>query len=433
MRIAVATAFSCGLSWWARLQDEGHEVGVWIEPQSHKTVGDGIVPKLTREEIERFDGDLVLFDSSKLGDLADHVRKRGIPTVGGGSFMDKLEDDRVFGFKIAADAGCALPPYEEFASFTDALARARELGDLAMYFKSDRYLDSDATHGADSGPEMAEYLEEIIERYGGHGACILQQKIDGVPLSTARWWNGMDWVGPYQATYEDKKFMNDGVGPSTGCSFNVVWFYEGEPEIVRQLHWPDLTQPFRAHRAPPGLYDINAIVAPDGKAYFLEWTPRLGYDSEPTSALLLPDLGRHLHAVATGHDPEEPSDDLAYTVRLSVPPYPWEHGKKDDKGGADGLIIRDHDGLWDGHFVAYCVRAGKREGTLEAAGPEGIIGLTAAVGSSLEEAHEDAMDFAKDTLRVAGLQYRTDGAKHIKEKAEELIDAGYDVHPGLLD
>jgi phosphoribosylamine-glycine ligase len=432
LKIAIASGFACALSWWARLQDEGHDVAVWIEPQSHKSVGEGLVPKMTRGEFDAFKGDLVLFDSSGLGDLADAVRKRGLPVVGGGAFMDRLEKDRSFGQKIAEEAGCTLPPFEEFESFTAALERARELGDLAIFFKSDRYLDSDATHGADSGAEMVEYLEGLIDRYGGHGRCIIQQKIDGVPLSTARWWNGMDWVGPYEATYENKKFMNDDVGPSTGCSFNVVWFYDGLPAVAKGIGWEQLTPAFRKHSAPPGLYDINVIVAEDGTVYFLEWTPRLGYDSEMTSALLLPDLGRHLAAVATGHDVPDPSDDMAYAVRLSIPPYPWEHGKKQDKGGCDGIVLRGHDGLWDGGFVAYCVRESKKfKGALEVAGPEGIVGLAAAVGADLEDLHEDAIDVAK-ALRIPGLSYRTDGAKDIQDQAAKLAEAGFEVHPGML-
>jgi phosphoribosylamine--glycine ligase len=429
MRIDIASSFGCGLSWWKRLADEGHDVRVWIEPSSHRTIGDGMVPKCTKADIEASSADLVLFDSSGLGDLADIVRKRGVRVVGGGSFCDKLEKDRSFGAKIAEEAGAVLPPYEEFGAFSEALTRARALNGVATYFKSDRYLEGDATHGADDGGEMAEYLEGLCRRYGSHGRCILQAKIPGVPLSTARWWNGSTWVGPYEGTYENKKFMNDDIGPATGCSFNAVWFYDAErPRIAELLEWENLGEAFRKAEAPPGIYDINAIVAEDGQAYFLEWTPRLGYDSEMTALALMPDLGAWLYAVGYGTEMPEWSDDIAFAVRLSVPPYPWEHAKKAEKGSADGIGLSN---LPERGFVPYCVREGAYG--MELAGPEGIVGLVCATGEDVSELGEEVLEMAKG-IRVSGsaLQYRSDGADDTIKMMEQLAEAGLDVPAGVL-
>lgn len=428
MRIDIASGFACGLAWWQRLVAEGHSVRVWIEPSSHRTIGDGIVPKATRAEIEASTADVILFDSSGMGEMADALRKRGRLVVGGGSFCDRLEKDRGFGQRIAEEAGARLPLFEEFPSFDAALGRSRELVGVGTFFKSDRYLDGDATHGADDGAEMAEYLEGLCRRYGAHGKCILQEKVEGVPLSTARWWNGRDWVGPFEGTYENKKFMNDDVGPATGCSFNAVWFYGGTPRIAEQLGWDRLAVAFRSYDAPPGIYDINAIVTEDGDAYFLEWTPRLGYDSEMTALALMPDLGGWLHAVAAGHDIGEWSDDFALSVRLSVPPYPWEHAKKTDKGSADGIGLS----MLPAGFVPYCVRQGPD--TMEMAGPEGIVGLVCAVGDDLSEMGEAVLEEAK-AIRVQGssLCYRTDAVADIAKAADRLIEAGYEVPAGLLE
>lgn len=440
MRVAVATTFGCGLSWWRRLVDEGHSVRVWIQPPSHKTVGDGLVEKSgtyddllswAKEGALQREPTIMLFDSSGLGEKADAARRWGLSVVGGGSFCDRLEKDRVFGQKIAEKAGCRVPPYQEFGSISDCASAAKKLGEKGSYFKTDRYIDSDATHGADNGEQMHEYLSGLVRRVGGHGSCILQEKIPGVPLSTARWWNGQSWVGPYEGTYENKKLMNDDVGPSTGCSFNAVWFYEPEiPRIAELLGWEGLETDFRRQNAPPGLYDINAIVDEDGEAWYLEWTPRLGYDSELTSARLIPDLGAHLHAIATGRDMPPVYDELAYAVRIGIPPYPWEHGEKNEKGSADGVEIYGADGLWDKHFIGCCVRDDDA-GELAAAGPEGLIGLSLATGESLEDLHDEVIDFAK-TLRVPGKMYRTDGAKDTAEQAEKLVQAGIEVHPGML-
>lgn len=439
MRIAVASTFGCALSWWKRLADEGNDVKVWIDPKSgNKSVGDGIVGKLTSWEklvdwvkTGRQSGiqTIVLFDSSGIGDKADDLRRMGIPVVGGGTFCDRLEKDRVFGQKIAAEVGCPIPAYQEFSSITDAMAACKNIKD-GVFFKTDRYISTDATHGASSGEEMHEYLRGLIRQSGGHGKCILQEKIKGVPLSTARWWNGMSFVGPYEGVYENKKLMNDDVGPSTGCSFNVGWFYESElPVPAELLGFEALADVFRKNNAPPGIYDINAIIDSEGTAWFLEWTPRLGYASEMTMFRLLPNLGEFLHGVATAGPLPGFYDSLAYSLTIGIPPYPWEFGERTQKGSPDGTLIEGLDGLWDKQFIPYCIR--KQDDDYVVAGHEGLLGLSFAAGEDIESIASAALDYARE-IRAPGTMFRTDGGKDVAAAAEKLSRAGIDVHPGLL-
>ncbi len=438
-RFAFVSGFACALSWWLRLLDEGHEVRVWIEPKTHKTVGDGMVDKAgTFDELMLWALDgarrmptVMVFDSSGTGDLADTARKRGLYVMGGGGFMDKLEKDRSFGFDIAREAGAQLPPYVEFKSLDETIAHAQS-GAIGseVYWKTDRYLDADATHGAEDGEELAEYLEEIRERHGAKMSNIVQEKIDGVAISTARWWDGRAWCTPYEGVIEHKKFLVGDLGPATGCSLNAVWWYEADyPQIARSLNWEALTTRFLKEQAPPGIYDMNAIIDEQGDAWFLEWTPRFGYDSEMTIPMLIGDLGLFIWTVATGQgEPDLSVGPLAYTVRLSVPPYPWEHSVPSDRKTATGLRIR---GDLE-RFIPYLVRLG--EGGPELAAPEALLGLVGAAGTELSALHDDCMEAAEGMKKTAGLQYRNDGEEVICEDAEKMKKAGIDdLPPGLCD
>lgn len=438
-RVGIVSGYSCSLAWWARLQDEGNEVRVWNKNTPTKRVGEGIVPLAgTFDEVYDFvkmgtikhEPSLLFFDASGMGDLAERARRSGISVVGGGEFCDKLEDNREFGFKIAEEAGCQLPPYESFTSLKESIAKA---DDGEHFFKTDHYFDANATKMIKSKEHQIEYFKEFSDLHGDRVKHILQEKIEGVALSTARWFNGRDFVGPYEATYEHKAFMDGDLGGSTGCSFNAVFFHDQDPEIAQDLGWDNLTLTFRKNNAPPGLYDMNCIIAEDGQVYFLEWTPRLGYDSEMTSHRLFPSLSEHLFAMAEGRDMPTPKGDIAYSIRLSVGPYPFEHGTLDMKGCCDGQPITNTDGLWDKNFVGYQVRQDPKSG-LCVAGPEGIVGLSLATGKSLEAVHDEAFEYAKDLHKegINGLQFRTDGAKCIKEDAEKVKEAGHEVHPGLL-
>ena len=445
MRFACIDPEAVGLSWTARLRDENCDVRHYILPSHQREVGTNIVPKMdSLHQLLAWCKEkptIAMFYSSGMGKKsndvpigADEFRKAGIPTIGAGSFCDRLEKDRSFGEKIARVIGCKIPPTKEFSTLSQTIALAKTVGDEHWYFKSDKYLESDATYGG-SGEELVHYLEHLQEKYGNAIPNILQQKIKGVALSTACWWNGRSFVPPFEATIEHKKFMDGDIGPSTGCAFNAVWFYDSEtPKVVQSLKWMALEGIFQRFDAPPGLYDINAIISEkDGEAYFLEWTPRCGWDSEATSHRLLEiPLCDFLARLSAGRLAEAPfsTKDIAYSFRLSVSPYPWEHNENAKKTCV-GAPVYGVDGIWDGHFIGYSV-AMNDEGNVYVADRNGLVGLSLATGKNLKALHDEALAYVKDELKGCSLQYRSDGASVIKRDAEGLKALGYDIHPGLL-
>jgi phosphoribosylamine---glycine ligase len=439
MRAAIAST-QCSLSLWLRLLEEGWDVRVWMNRRDEITkkvgdeathVGDGMVEKLsTFDKLLAWaqeEQSMMIFDAAGLGDKADAARKAGVRTIGGGGFMDKLEENRTFGQNVVCSVGCELPPYEEFSTLSACRAWADSVT-VPVYFKTDRFFGSDCTYGAKDGEDLMQYLDYLTSYAPDRTRCIVQKKIEGVPYSTGRWWNGRAWVGPYCATLEHKKLLNGDIGPSTGCALNAVWFHDGET-IAQTLHWDELTTAFLRNEAPAGWYDINVIIDSDGKAYFLEWTPRFGYDSEMTGFRLYDEIGRALWWVATGQGGADIGSELAYSFRLTVPPYPWDHTSYADQHTCIGVPIHNEDGLGDGAFIPYQVRAG--ESGLEVAGTDGIVGLSLAVDGTLTDLHAAAQAFA-ESLRVPGLCYRTDGAEVIKKDATHLRDAGYEMHKGLF-
>ena len=308
MRFAIISAEGCSLSLWARLMDEGEEVLVWIVPRPQREVGLGLVPLIGSFEalaawgMERRDS-VFIFDCSGQGDKADWLRKRGHLVVGGGGFMDKLEQQRQWGERIAKEVGGLMPETVEHTTISDSIKWLSKHDDgRGWYFKSNKYLGADATQGKPDVESMVRYLEFVKAKNGDRISHILQEKIDGVDISTAAYWGGRSWVYPLEGTIEHKKFMDNDIGPSTGCSFNVVWWYDNYPRIAEELRWNELAENFRKIGAPPGLYDINALVSKkDGHARFLEWTPRFGYDSEPTAWRgLTGGIGQFFYSLARG-------------------------------------------------------------------------------------------------------------------------------------
>jgi hypothetical protein len=420
----------------ARLLDEGHEVLVWHDWDDNNWIGRGIFPIESSWEgllewASQEPESIVLFDASGMGKKADEARDRGLLVVGGGTFCDRLETDRAFGSEVAAEAGAMIPQHEAFASLSEVKERAKSIG-APVYFKTDTFVEQDATQGCDDGAELLSYMDELRERgVPDKTKCMLQEKIDGTAISTGRWWNGNAWAGPYCWDLERKALLNGDKGPSTGCAFNAVWFTP-ESSVAEGLGWEALALSFRREEAPPGWYDINSVIDEDGTPWFLEWTPRLGYDSEPTGFRLVDHLGSLLWAVATGQGWATISDEIAYSFRLYVPPYPWESVKRSDKKTCIGTHIDGADGLWDKHFIPYQVEIAD-DGIMKVASPEGCVGLSLAVGKKLSALGKETLEYADDDLSVAGLGYRTDGHEKVKQDAAKLKESGVKVHPGLLE
>lgn len=444
MRVAYCMQEGSTLAWAKRLKDEGADVMLYMAPQ-HKggatrrqpswRVGEGIVPKArSRDEWVAFGAaypnTIWFFDTTDSGELAERLRMTGKLVVGGGEFCDRLENDREFGFKIAQECGVSIPPYKAFASVSAAIAFLKtspqqEVGDGGWAWKSNRNLDAGTFVG--SPPEVIEFLEgSVLPSEGDSIACILQERIAGVALSTARWFNGRSFVGPFEGTIEEKKFMNDDVGPSTGCSLNLVWFYqEAAPRVARMLHWDVIEAAFRKHNAPAGLYDINAVVT-RSDVWFLEWTPRLGIDSELTSQRGIDSLSDLLLGLAYGKDVDTLFDtNRVYAgFRLSVPPYPTAaEYDLPNKRNALGVPVNGADGLWRKNFVGVGLQVLNER--LVCADPDGFIGCVVGAGTNVSEIDNRLRDYVAHDLRVPKLQYRTDAAKIIERDLEAMEKAGY--------
>lgn len=436
MRFAYLTVEASSLSWARRLVDEGHEVLWYCVSPGERRVGQGIVPIATDRERwidwgRAQPGTVWFFDCTSSSDfdsgaLADRLRATGQYVVGGGTFMDRLEKDRAFGAALAERIGAPVPPTHEFSSVAAAVRFIRanprqQVGDGGWAWKSDRDLGHTFVGDPD---EIALFLEAlVIPRFGDRVKCIVQERVKGTTIATGRWWNGSRFTGPFQGTLEHQKLCNDDTGPGTGCAVQAVWFYqEPAPKIARSLHWEGLEAEFRRRNAPPGLYDINAIADRRG-AWFLEWTPRLGIDSELTSQRGISSLSTLLLRLARGEDIDDLFDAERFymSTRLWVPPYP---AKKVDAADsvALGVPVLGADGLWNGHFVAGGVRA--HQGRIEVADPYGIVGIAMAADVSFEAGYA-AIDRYLKGVKIPGAGWRTDGAAALTKDVEALARAGF--------
>ncbi len=146
MRFGFVDKEGVGVSWASRVFDEGHEV-LYYTPHdgASRNAGENIIPRthsmVTLFQWAKQKPTIVVYFMSGMG-----TRQKGvpisvqdfldadIPVVGGGEFMDKLEQDRVFGSDIAKQIGCHIPETKEFSTVSQAIAFAKTQKD-EWYFK----------------------------------------------------------------------------------------------------------------------------------------------------------------------------------------------------------------------------------------------------------------------------------------------------------
>jgi phosphoribosylamine--glycine ligase len=238
--------------------------------------------------------------------------------------------------------------------------------------------------------------------------------VKGIEISTEGWFNGKDWIRPFNHTFEKKRLMASDRGPNTGCMGNVVWPTNGD-KLTAQVVEP--LAPLLEKVGYVGPIDVNCIVD-DTDAYFLEFTPRFGYEAiQAWGELLQEKLFDFLYGVASGQPIEVPyHDESSIAIRLSVSPYP----NKEDIEKWKGVQVLDIPKEARKHIWLADVM--KPDGIEVLAGVDGVVGCVTARGQSVRECQRRAYRTVKNICIHQDVQYRTDigdGAEQDKEKLKE--------------
>jgi phosphoribosylamine--glycine ligase len=390
-----------GIGLATRLMAEGNEVRIWIRDNEAVKRGQGLVERATDYEF----GEVIVADCTGSGPWLDLLRDGGRAVVGGSSIADRLETDRKFATGVMKNAGIKVPMSKSFKDWEKAIEFVRQADESVRFvFKPDGNLSgvipSQVTR---SNEELLESIEHFKHLVGQHDPeFTLQEFVEGTAISTEGWFDGREWVGRFNHTIERKHFLVGDLGPSGGCTGNLVWACDDDdPMVVAGI--AKVTE-FLAHHKYKGAIDLNAVVNDEG-LYGLEFTPRFGYDAFPTflSALYVGEIGELLYKIAT--DDQGPADmDLVdgfgAGVRVSVPPWPTEKYHAEEGVPIRGLRQGDLD--W---FYGYDIES--RDSDFFTSGGYGIVGVVNAFGETVEEAFAGAYKRVKK-IHLADMQYRTD-------------------------
>lgn len=406
MKFIIYSLHGDGIALAPRLMSEGNDVAIYLESakRSYDNLG---VTKLDRFDPDLDDDPVIVFDMVGKGKLADALRQHGFMVVGSSTFGDRLELDRTYGALVMQAAGIKIPDTFVFTSFADGIAYANA-AKQGLFFKPHGNKDTSLTFGDDDPKLVARMIAHHAKAWVGPVKFELQEKVEGIEVSIEGWFNGQEWLLPFNSTIEDKKLFPGDLGPNTGSMSSTVWAWQHmRPKIARETLLK-LTSILRKARYI-GPLDINLKGG-----YGLEFTSRFGYDALwALSELLHGDVGKFLSDVARGQAKRMPlGRDFAFGLRTRVLPEP---------GGAvpRGVPV---EGVKFGepHTWLLDVMA-NAQGELVTAGVDGVIGVLTDHGRTIEEAQRRV--FARvDELKVPNLLWRNDAGARARRQINEALN-----------
>lgn len=323
-----------------RLKEEGHEVRLCFLDRDSSDVFDGIVEKVNDwRTLTRKRDWVFVFEDTQKGRTQDALRREGKLVVGGSERGERLELDRAFGQEMCRKIGLPVVPYRDFRDFGSALAFVKENPKRWVMKKAGRVdmrlVDYKGTE--EDGRDVAARLEFLKHHWNPKIPTHfqLQEFIDGVEVAVGAWFNGEDWVMPYNVNFEHQALMPGEIGPNTGEMFSTMWHLNDRTHRIFAETLEPVTQYLRDAKHM-GYVDLNGIVNATG-FHPLEWTVRFGMPALMLQYRLLAGripLGEFFDGMARGTLREHGyTPEYCVGAAVTAPPFPFD-------GISEGLMRR---------------------------------------------------------------------------------------------
>lgn len=405
----------CGLAY--RLDQEGHTVDLWIKNQEYKDALRGFVNRIDSWRPSLAKADLVICDAVGFSQYEEIFQRMGKPYLCCSPIADILELDRERGMQAFTRLGIGIPETSYFNSPEEAASLEWESDD-GYVIKPAGNVDVGKTYIV---PNRQLYDWALSTYVKGQKLIVQRRVMDAIEVSTEGWFNGRDWVEPFNHTFEEKRHMVGDVGKMTGCMGNVVLPLTKADHLVKETVMK--FEPILRKASYKGPIDINCLVQKD-RLYALELTCRLGFDAfEALMTGLTEPVGSMLFEVATGIKKRiEMRTDFLISVRVCRDPYPVGYssmlGKDNDRGmPITGLSEKDMP------FVYLC-DVYTEDGILKFSAGDGVILKATAFGRSVKEAQHRAYRVVKN-VQAIDIQYRTDIGNRVESDMNTLREWGW--------
>jgi phosphoribosylamine--glycine ligase len=429
MNILFISKQGMGMDLVRKLQDEGHNVKLFIESKRAKNCFDFMVKKTEnwKKELVWAKEGLIIFDDTGYGKIQDDLRKKGYNVFGGCEVADKVEFDREYTDHVLHKFGIKSFKTKSFKTIVEAAEYAIKHRDLWV-IKRDKDNSKFISYvGQDpKGRDTIELLKNYSVIPGLNSQPVsLQKKVDGIEIGVGRFFNGDDWVGPIEMNIEHPHLFAGDIGQFTDEMGTVAWYTNTENKLYKETLKKLKT--FLRGIKFKGDVAINCIVNKKD-AYALEITPRLGSPIiHLQQEIHESPWGEFMLAIAKGENYDlKWKKGYGVVMTLAVPPFPFGkffptdvcHGLSIDLNGSTKEELKHL------HFEEISKRPDKHE-HYYISGYDGYVGYTTGLAPTVSGAHKKALSLAQK-IHVPKMFYRNDiGLKFEQEDMKKLKKWGW--------
>jgi phosphoribosylamine--glycine ligase len=324
MKVLVIDQGGSLLDFCMRAKAWGHDVKWWVplrKDGSTSPVGDGyfVKPKAFEPWMKWADLIVVGDNSTYMRGLTSYFRQ-GFPIFGCNPEAARLELDRGHGQDVALQAGIQTVPFEIFTKYDDAIRHVENTLDVFVSKPWGGTADKDLSYVSQSPEDMICKLLSWKAKGKLQGQIMLQKKVSGIEMAVGGWFGKNGWSQYICENFEEKKFMNDGLGKNTGEQGTILR-YVTESKLFRECLEPVTGYLHRINYV--GYVDMNTMVRGARPAAPLEFTMRFGYPLfDIQSALHKGDFVTSMGDLLEGRDTIAVSDRVAVGVVLTHNNYP---------------------------------------------------------------------------------------------------------------
>lgn len=334
MRLLIVDADAVGLDFAMRAAEHDHEVKLFIRPQQgvRDRTGDGLVEKVPDWERWVQWADLIVPTMNTFYlDRFEALRKYGYPVFGPSKESARLETERSFGMQAFKKAGVEVPPYKMFTTLDAAESYAWKTAEPLVFKTLGNEEDKALSYVSRDPADMVNQ----IRRWKKHGmrlkgACMLQDKIEGVELGVSAWMGRDGFLRPRGENVEHKKLMSGNYGPNTGETGTLMW-YTTRSKLARQVLDP--LEGYLRSIGHLGDVDVNCHVDGKGKAWPLEFTCRLGWPAFYVMCAQHEEPCQWMLDALNGKDTLKYSEDVWIGLLMAQPRFPYKGASKDEFTG----------------------------------------------------------------------------------------------------
>jgi phosphoribosylamine--glycine ligase len=413
-------SLSGDLAW--KIKKEGHDVKIYIEDKLDADVYDGLLDKVDKWEDFIDWADIIVFDDTGFGQIAEKLRKANKLVIGGSVYTDKTEEDREFGQEEMKKVGMNILPYHNFNDFDTAIDFLKE-NPGRYVFKPNKVVGDEKNILFIGEEEDGKDIIELME----HNKKVWQKKMDGfqlqkfiagVEVAIGGFFNGKKFIHPLNINFEHKKLFPGDRGPFTGEMGTLMYWNHASAIFDNTLAKMEVVL---SENNFVGYFDINCIVNGRG-IYPLEITARFGY---PTISIQMEGInepmGEFLLNLAKGNDFElKTRKGFQVGVVLAVPPFPFINQEIFS-------IYKDSSILFKNPSATEGVHLGDVkmvEGDFKLAGESGYALIVTGSGITVEEARKQAYNRIKN-IRLQDMFYRVDIGTSWYHDSDKLQSWGY--------